>query len=269
MSVLDMEKYFHDEKFEFLVVKTFDMGCYGFNLKCTDQCATAKKIIQYVNSFIVNGWKVARRIPKWIHSFNAWNDFMNAKCSRMKSEENHYEEGNNDDDNKDFKHKEEEEEEGEEEEEVEEEEERQEDKEEEEEEEEEKEEEEEEEEEENPMTQADDNDVFNQMTEKDLKNKMSKHVVDTVKSNSEDENVFKSICGGVLRKKLAESNTFKSNSIDIHITGPFHNKKTSKSHWVVVFLLLFDLLYGRRNDYLHHDEHTCQGTARSVLLGHM
>jgi hypothetical protein len=26
-----MEKYFHNEKFEFLVVETFDMGCYGFN----------------------------------------------------------------------------------------------------------------------------------------------------------------------------------------------------------------------------------------------
>jgi hypothetical protein len=85
------------------------------------------------------------------------------------------------------------------------------------------------------MTQADDDDVFNQMTEGDLKNKMSKHVVDTVKSNSEDENVLKSIFGGDLRKKLAESNTFKSNSFDIHITGPFCNKKTGKSHWVVVY----------------------------------
>ncbi len=43
------------------------------------------------------------------------------------------------------------------------------------------------------------------------------------------------ICGGDLRKKLAESNTFKSTSIDVHITGPFRNKKTSKSHWVVVY----------------------------------
>ncbi len=47
-----MKKYFYDEKFEFLVVKTFDMGCYGFNLKCADQCATAKKIIQDVNSMM-------------------------------------------------------------------------------------------------------------------------------------------------------------------------------------------------------------------------
>ena len=51
-SVLDMDKLFHDEKFEFLVVETFDMRCYGFNLKCAVQHATAKKIIQDVNSLL-------------------------------------------------------------------------------------------------------------------------------------------------------------------------------------------------------------------------
>ncbi len=77
--------------------------------------------------------------------------------------------------------------------------------------------------------------VKNQMTNGELNNKMSKHSLDTVKSSIEDEDVFKSICGGHLRKKLAESNTFKSNLINIHITGPFSNKKTGKSHWVVVY----------------------------------
>ncbi len=59
------------------------------------------------------------------------------------------------------------------------------------------------------MTQDDHNVVVNQMTERDLKKKMSQHVVDTAKSNSEDENVFKSICGGDLRKnwhKVTPSN---------------------------------------------------------------
>jgi hypothetical protein len=94
-----MEKYFHDEKFKFFVVKTFDMGCYRFNLKCTDQCATARKIIQDVNTFIVYGRKVTQHITKWIHSCNAWNDFMNAKCNRENREENHYEEVDSEDDN--------------------------------------------------------------------------------------------------------------------------------------------------------------------------
>ncbi len=33
-----------------------------FNLKCPNEFATAKQIIQDVNNFIVNGWKVARHI---------------------------------------------------------------------------------------------------------------------------------------------------------------------------------------------------------------
>jgi hypothetical protein len=55
MSVPKLEKYINDEEFKFLVVKTFELECYGFNFKRTDQQATAKKIIQDVNSFIVNG----------------------------------------------------------------------------------------------------------------------------------------------------------------------------------------------------------------------
>ncbi len=71
--------------------------------------------------------------------------------------------------------------------------------------------------------------------EGDLKKKMSQHVAESVKSNSEDENVFKSICGGNSWKKIAQNNTFKSNPVDIHITGSFRNKKSGKSYWVIVY----------------------------------
>jgi hypothetical protein len=33
MSVPELEKYIDDEKFKFLVVKSFELKCYGFNLK--------------------------------------------------------------------------------------------------------------------------------------------------------------------------------------------------------------------------------------------
>jgi hypothetical protein len=54
-------------------------------------------------------------------------------------------------------------------------------------------------------------------------------------SKSEDDNIFKSICGGDLKKKLAATAVihFKPNSVDVHITGPFHH--SGKSHWVVVY----------------------------------
>jgi hypothetical protein len=64
MSVNEMEQYYHEENFGYLVVKTFNKKCYGFNLKCANECAAAKNIIQDVNNFIVNGWKVTRHIPK-------------------------------------------------------------------------------------------------------------------------------------------------------------------------------------------------------------
>jgi hypothetical protein len=52
---------------------------------------------------------------------------------------------------------------------------------------------------------------------------------------SGDDQIFKPICGGDLKKKLADTavNHFKQNSIDVHITGLFHH--SGKSHWVVVY----------------------------------
>jgi hypothetical protein len=64
--------------------------------------------------------------------------------------------------------------------------------------------------------------------------------VKTVKSNSENENVFKSIFCGNLRKKMAENHTIKSNLVDLHITGPFYNKKSGQSHWVNINVILIN-----------------------------
>jgi hypothetical protein len=44
------------------------------------------------------------------------------------------------------------------------------------------------------------------------------------------------IFAGNLKKTISENvlKTVKSNSMNVHITGPFLNKKSGKSHWVVV-----------------------------------
>ncbi len=76
-----MEQYYHEENFGYLVLKTFNEKCYGFNLKHANECATAKRIIKDVNNFIVNGWKVVRQSPKWIHSYKSWNDFIHENSS--------------------------------------------------------------------------------------------------------------------------------------------------------------------------------------------
>jgi hypothetical protein len=90
--------------------KPLTKNVLGLNLKCANECATAKKINQDVNNFIVNGWKVARHIPKCSHSYKSWNDFINENRSGEKGKENKYEEDNSDDDDKkDYNYKEEEE----------------------------------------------------------------------------------------------------------------------------------------------------------------
>ncbi len=39
------------------------------------------KIIQDENKFIVNGWKITRKLPKWVHDSEAWNVLLNGKSS--------------------------------------------------------------------------------------------------------------------------------------------------------------------------------------------
>ncbi len=47
-----------------------------------------------------------------------------------------------------------------------------------------------------------DDDIFNALSEGDLKKKISQHVAETFKSNSKDENIFKSICVKDFQVKL-------------------------------------------------------------------
>ncbi len=58
-----MDNYFYNEKFEFLVVESFENRCYGFNLNRAAQHDTGKKIIQDLNNFIVHGyWRFGNHV---------------------------------------------------------------------------------------------------------------------------------------------------------------------------------------------------------------
>ncbi len=59
MTVVNMDNYFYNEKFEFLVVESFENRCYGFNSNRVAQHDTGKKNFHDLNNFIVNGWKIA------------------------------------------------------------------------------------------------------------------------------------------------------------------------------------------------------------------
>ncbi len=85
MTVSDLETYFCEEIYKFLIVQVFHKECYRFNLGYTEEHATARQTILDKNNFIYTGWKVARKLANWILNNDEWTEFLNMK----KSAENH------------------------------------------------------------------------------------------------------------------------------------------------------------------------------------
>jgi hypothetical protein len=88
MTVSNMETYFHEENYKFLIVQVFHKECYGLNLENTEEHATARQIILDKNNLLYTGWNVTRKLANWIHNNNEWTEFLNKKKSA----------GNHDDD---------------------------------------------------------------------------------------------------------------------------------------------------------------------------
>jgi hypothetical protein len=86
MSVSNLETYFCEDNYEYLIVHVFHKECYGFDLGNTEEHATARQIILDKNNFIYTGWKVARKLANWIYNNDEWTEFLNKK----KRVENHF-----------------------------------------------------------------------------------------------------------------------------------------------------------------------------------
>jgi hypothetical protein len=228
MTVSDLETYFCEENYKFLIVQVFDKECYGFDLGNTEEHATARHIILDKNNFI---------LANWIRNTDEWTEFLNKK----KSAENHDDDVlvNDIDDDKgnvkeSYSHDDDESVHG-------------------------NRNSEDDEDNSNDDNYDDYDDDSEEEEEKDddgivkeSKMKTFEYVAESSKSNnakilkstcgdnldtklsessmSGDDLIFKSICGGNLKKKLADTavNHFKQNSVDVHITGPFHH--SGKSH---------------------------------------
>ena len=86
MSVDDMENYYEDDNFLYLVVEVTDLY-FGFDLSTVIDYEIAVKIVTQSYSadgidgknvdVIIGGWKVLRVLPKWIKDSNCWIQFMN------------------------------------------------------------------------------------------------------------------------------------------------------------------------------------------------
>jgi hypothetical protein len=79
--VNDIMEYTENENFNYLVIKSSHGVYYGFNLKVKKERTNAMKIVspEERDDFMVVGWKVAKKLPKWIHNANSWIDFINGK----------------------------------------------------------------------------------------------------------------------------------------------------------------------------------------------
>ncbi len=81
MTVSNLETYFCEENYKFLIVQVFHKECYGFDLGNAKEHATARQIILDKNSFIYTVWKVARKLANWIRNNDEWTEFLNKKKS--------------------------------------------------------------------------------------------------------------------------------------------------------------------------------------------
>jgi len=199
MSVDEMDTYMNEENYNYLLVETFNIKYFGFNLSDDTEYETARQIIQNQNNFIINGWKVSRTLPEWMDGYEKWNAFMDEKSITPQENEIVCHDDNRNYDEDQYTEEDRymclsgsasEESNG------------------------------------SMKKQKVDDRSFGSIFENDLHKRMN---------CEEDEHLFNSICDGDMKRKIADFEAFipKTKPIDMHITGPFQN--AGKIHWVIIF----------------------------------
>ena len=74
-------EYAKSENFKYLVIEASHGDNYGFNIKVKKERAYVMKIVSpdEHDNFMVVGWKVLKKLPKWVHNANSWIHFINRK----------------------------------------------------------------------------------------------------------------------------------------------------------------------------------------------
>jgi hypothetical protein len=77
----DIMEYMKSENFKYLIIKASHGDYYGFNLRVKMERTYVLTIVSLDKSddFMVIGWKVAKKLPKWVCNANSWIDFTNGK----------------------------------------------------------------------------------------------------------------------------------------------------------------------------------------------
>ncbi len=78
LTMHDIIEYAKSENFKYLVIEASHGDYYGFNIKVEKERAVAMKIgsPDEHDDFMVVGWKVVKKLPKWVHNTNSWIDFL-------------------------------------------------------------------------------------------------------------------------------------------------------------------------------------------------
>jgi len=81
LTMHDIMEYAKSENFKYLVIEASHGDYYGFNIKVKKERAYAMKIVSpdEHDNFMVVGWKVSKKLPKWVHNADSWIDFINGK----------------------------------------------------------------------------------------------------------------------------------------------------------------------------------------------
>jgi len=81
LATHDIIEYAKSENFKYLVIEASNGDFYGFNIKVEKERAIAMRIVSpdEHDYFMVVDWKVAKKIPKWVHNAHSWIDFFNIK----------------------------------------------------------------------------------------------------------------------------------------------------------------------------------------------
>ncbi len=83
---MDYKEY---DKFDYLVIKSWQGEYYGFNLNVMKERSLARKIVSPDDGddCMVLGWKVATKRPKWCHNADNWIDVINRNDDEKDGEE--------------------------------------------------------------------------------------------------------------------------------------------------------------------------------------
>jgi hypothetical protein len=75
----DIMEYMKSENFKYLIIKASHSDYYGFNLRAKMERTYVLTIVSPDESdnFMVIGWKVAKKLHKWVCNAKSWIVFIN------------------------------------------------------------------------------------------------------------------------------------------------------------------------------------------------